>query len=755
VQLVELPYAVIDQIAVGNSEIERDCKILTTNHLWHYLGFLGDTDFTIAIKEGLQEKHYNENSLLMASPNFFEFFGFPLVTGNPSKAFVNKNDLAISETAAKKYFGDKNPIGSIIKLDGSHSLMVTSVFRDIPKNSSIKTDFVISTIGYEQELNGGMIWCMGFYKVRKGANRADLAQRINKNKSRDYGVLKDFMEEQQSISVPYFVPVDQIRSGLFKERDPLYTATFSREKIEFLFIIGFVILIIAWVNYTNIVTANALTRYKEMGMRKVLGARRIHLTIQLIGESLIINFIAFIIAITLSQLLQPVLMNKGIYYDPGWSYLGFKFWMFIVLLILTGAIVSGIYPAYATTYQKFQSNVKFKSSRIIGVRKALLISQFFFTIVLISVLMAIDNQVSYLHKADLGFHSETTIIIKTPTIKTENFESNLGFFVNSLEQTYGVKAVTTSVSVPGEPYEYHWRADFIENKQTGEAQGTPSTGGVAYNFLSFYDIELLAGRGFKKNNPADSNGILLSAMAAKRLGFKNAEDATGRNIYHFILGDEKKEGRILGVYKDIELKPLYQMQENQGSLMTYDQALDGNERRMISVKLATGNIELVLQQCESMFASTFPEGTFSYYFLDDKIRQMYETDIRFKNLISVLSLVAILISCMGLFGLVSIVIIQKTKEIGIRKVLGARFIDLFASVGYRYIGLVVLSSLAASPITYLVIDSYIENFRVRMPVTYHYFLWPFLAMMLLTLLIILSRINYVARLNPSESLRDE
>ncbi|MEQ9423025.1 MAG: FtsX-like permease family protein [Cyclobacteriaceae bacterium] len=753
-ELVQLPFPATERLVLDHPEIESYCQVLSTQTLNTNTGFLNDQEFTITSKFRNQEYHWVESNMLMASSNFLDFFGFELLNGNATEALSNKHNVAISQEKARQIFGDRNPIGQIIELDGKHQLLITSVIKEIPTNFSIRPDFVVSIVGYEKRLNSHSYWNMAYLMLKPNTNKEALINRIRGLNDNYFAEMYEMTADIQSNSQPYFVSMSSIREGGFKERDPLYAETFSRDKLRILFVIGLVIIFIGWVNYSNIITASSLTRLKEMAMRKVMGAGNKSLMLQIFLESLVINLVAFVFAVTLVQSAQPLLNDHGIIFENGWQYLGLPFWGLVTLLMLLGTVLSATFPALNISRPDLKGQKQSTQSGTFGMRKSLLLLQFLSGIGLVSILLAIDGQVKYVLNADMGFNSEAVLAIKTSTLKSSAFENDLKFFTDEVLTIEGVTDASSSSSVPGEPYELHWSYDFIENVKTGTIAGTPTTGGVDHRFVDFYGVELIAGRSFNKDQPADKNSILLSKIAAERIEL-SPEDAIGRKIRVYHQGDSKKEVTVIGVYKDLELKSYYQVQEDQGSILTYGQEVIPKDRRLVSLKITTSNLQESIPKIEELFRKTFPESTFDYFFIDDKIAELYTGDIRFKNIVSGLSLVAILISSMGLFGLVSIVVVQKTREIGIRKVLGAKFGDLYNSIGKSYITLVFIAFILSLPMAYLIIDGYLDNFRERMDIGYELFLLPFLGVLILTMLIIFSRVFYVARLNPSESLRYE
>lgn len=630
------------------------------------------------------EKFQEKNSI-MADSTLFKIFDFPLLYGDKNTALKEPMSIVLSQTAAKKYFGNINPVGQNVLLTGDAlNATVTGVMKDIPENSQIKADVIVSMSSakaiYKQSPDnewGSFGWA-SYLLLKPGTNPKTLTAKFPA-----FTELHDGKEAKESqMYLTFFLePLKEVY--LYSTRDGSKTGNITN--VYIFSIIAIFILLIACINFINLTTARSTERAKEVGIRKVSGAGRLQLAKQFIGESMVIAFIAFLVAVLLCSLLLPLFnqlagkqVSTAFFYHP----------LYIVsLFFIATAIgfVAGFYPAIVLS--SFQPVAVLKGNFSTGtkgilLRKGLVVFQFTISIILIIGTVIVYTQLNYMRNQELGFNKDQTIVINT------NGDKNKDAFKESLSSLAGVLSTSLSSAVPGTGGSVAYSK--MEN-QTGDMQtANLDVGFVDFDYMKQYKMKLVAGRGFSKAFATDTTqAMVINETAAKSLGFHSPRQAIGKKFEQW-----GRKGQIIGVVKDFHYQAL------QAPIKPFSMRIEPNNYYLISIKVATNNLPSTLKSIESKWNQIIPTRPFEYTFLDESFDKQYRDEDRFGSLFFNFAILAIFISCLGLLGLSSYSTIQRTREIGVRKVLGASVSSIVNLLSVDFLKLVLISFIIASPVAF-------------------------------------------------------
>ncbi|MDB5209678.1 MAG: macB 7, partial [Sediminibacterium sp.] len=623
-----------------------------------------------------------------------------------------------------------------------------------PTNSHLLIDYLASykTLGKIQRLDGdtsnstetGWGW-YDFYtyvKLKPGVDPSKLESKLvafcdthmNNDEWRKKNNVKDEL---------HVLPLTDIH--LYSNYNQEAEVNGDGQTVSFLFLIGVLIIFIAWINYINLATARSIERAREVGVRKVLGALRSYLIGQFLTESFLLNLTALLIALIASFLLTPAFNHfVGREVNIGFS-LPTQYWTGFLSLFFLGSFLAGIYPAFVLSGYKAVTVLKgiFKNSTSgILLRKSLIVAQFITSVVLVAGTMIVYQQISYMRSQKLGTDiSQTLVIAGTGAMQDSVYKQVYQPFKDDLLRMNNVKSVTASSSVMGN--EIYWtngsRRLGADTKAT-----TLYNIGIDYDFIPSFQIELKAGRNFSKELATDRKSVLLNETAIKILGFESPEKTVNQKI---IRGRDTL--LVAGVVADFHHQGLQKKVEPMIFI------LRPNSRNFYSVKMGPQNIRSTVASVETTWKKYFPEDPFNYYFLDDSFNQQYKSDRLFGSIFSIFALLAILIACFGLAGLSAYNILQRRKEIGIRKVMGASVKQLLILLSKDFLKLVLISFLVAIPVTVLLMNRWLEDFAYRIHISW----WVFLVAGVISLLIAFVTISFqaikAAVANPVKSLRTE
>ncbi len=683
---------------------------------------------------------FQEDKCLFADSSLFHLFDFKLLQGNPQTALKNPYSIVLSETYAKKYFGNENPVGQTLLFSGDHiPASVTGVMKDIPDNSQIKTDLFVSMSTLTQKINAGIddqwdnFGATSYLLLTPGANAIGLEKKFPAFLTNWIGTDMDKAQMHYTLSLE---PLRDVY--LYSDRDASKTGNIRN--VYIFSIIAVFILLIACFNFINLTTARASERAKEVGIRKVVGASKRQLARQFIGESVLLCLISFILVIGLSVLLLPSfnhlsgkMISHGIF--SNFSYLILLFFASVCI-----GLIAGIYPALVLS--SFKPIIVLKgrfSSGTKGIllRKGLVVAQFTISIALIIGTIIVYSQMKYMRNQDLGFNKDQMIILDS------NGDSARFAFAQSLLSIPNVKSVSLSSSAPGmgnsEAYSQ------VENKNGDMQVATLARYAVDFNFIPQYKMKMVAGRAFSKDFATDTTqAIILNETAVRQFGYSSPDQIIGKRFDQW-----GRQGKVIGVVKDFHYRSLQQ------NIKPLSMVIQPESEGLVNVNVSAADLPQTLAVIESKWKQMIPARPFSYTFLDDTFNKQYRNEDRFEKLFFNFAILAIFISCLGLLGLASYSTLQRTKEIGIRKVLGASVSGITSLLSKDFIKLVLIALVIASPLAWFGMHKWLQGFAYRINIGF----WVFILAGLLAILIAVLTVSFqaikAAVANPVKSLRSE
>ncbi|HTF19366.1 MAG TPA: ABC transporter permease [Chryseolinea sp.] len=695
--------------------------------------------------------YFKEDHIYFASQDFFKVFGVKLLEGTDSTALKGLNKIVLSRSLAKKYFRDESPLGKTMRNNGNTEFMVTGVYDDIPANSHMAIDAVLSFATFakgagrdNEEAMREWQWD-GFYTyllLDKKADANALEKKFNayvlthlEQKFKDFSA--SMVLHLQFVSD---IHLDSSFIGEFKENG-------NRDTTYFLMVVAALTILIAWINYVNLSTAKSIERAREVGIRKVMGSFRSQLVQQFLAESLLLNSVAVAIAIAAVALLTP--WFSGIT-DRPLDYILFRqplFWTSMLALIFGGALLSGMYPAFVLSSYKPVEVLKgrFKNTHAgVAFRKGMVITQFVASLTLIIGTFTVYQQISFMRNQKLGIDVEQTLVMRTPNIVVDSLYGNsFRAFKRQLEQHAEVVAMTGSSSIPGSSPD--WNAGGIRRlSQREDEQNQYRVIMMDADFIPIYGLEVIAGRPFSHEVKNEQKSLMLNESAVKTMGFDNPDQAIDDHV--FFWGDTF---RIVGVVKNYHQESVKKSFEP--LLFRYSDAPWG----LYSIRFNAADVRRSLAGFETDWKAVFPGNPFSYFFLDDHYNKQYKADQQFGEVFGIFSGLAILIACLGLFGLSSLTAIQRTKEIGVRKVLGASVPGILTLISKDYLILMAIAIACAAPLTWWIMSNWLEDFASRISLTWWIFAAPSLLVVVVALLTVSVHTWKAARTNPAKSLRYE
>lgn len=693
-----------------------------------------------------EDRFFKEDHVCFASEDFFKMFSVRLIEGVDSLVLKEPFKIVISESFAKKYFGDENPLGKTLRQNGKTDYEVTGIFEDLPVNTHMEFDALMSFESLKKLWNDEITsWNWdGFYtylELKEGTDPREfesklpaLTEKINGEDLKRFDAGMTF--HLQAIND---IHLDSDFIGEFKPNG-------DRESTYFLSIVAVLIIVIAWINYVNLSTAKSIERAREVGVRKVMGSFRWQLVQQFLLESFLLNTVAVVLAILLVVLLTPWF---GELTGRELDYLLFRerfFWLWVLVLITGGTLLAGIYPAFVLSAYKPVDVLKgrFKNSgRGVIFRKGMVVMQFIASIALIVGTFTVWQQLDYMRNQDLGVDLEQTLILHSPNVVDSTYAQKFEVFKERILALAEVTSVTASTSVPGTQPD--WNAGGVRRLSQREDEAKQYRVILSdHDFVKSYGLQVIAGRDFSSDVANEEKSILINEASVKQFGFSSMEEALNDQIYFW--GDTF---RIVGVLKNYYQESLKKAHEP--LIFRYGKAPGG----YYSIKFNPVHVSGSLREFENQWNQTFPGNPFIHFFLDDHYNQQYQADQRFGTIFGIFSGLAIIIACLGLFGLSSLTVLQRTKEIGVRKVLGASISEIIGLVGKDYVYLMIIAIAISIPLASWVMHTWLENFANRIALSWMIFALPSLLVMCIALATVTIHTFRVARINPSTSLRYE
>lgn len=695
------------------------------------------------------EKTFEEENVFYADSSFFRMFSYPLVSGDRENALSEPGTVLLSQTAAEKYFGGENPIGKTLDVTGwvEGTYRVDGIFRDVLANSHLQFDFVLPMADLLQrsyrDPNAAWNWMnfITYVQLRPDADPKEVEQKFT-------GVLQANMREvfadDNIDTVVDIQPLENIH--LNDDIIAPKSVMGSYRTACFFLIIGVVTLLIALINYINLTTARALKRAREVGIRKAIGAQKRQLAIQFLFESALIILIASALSFFIAELLQPIVNKVAGTHLTNAIWAQMNFWVVFSGLFGLVTLLGGLYPAFVLSSFKPIQVLKGKTGTSytdgLWLRRGLVVFQFTTAIVLLAGTAIVYNQLDYMRAMDLGINIEQIITVPTPRVLPRDTDraTAVETFKQEITRIPAVRQTATSSSVPGRGYGFK---TLVGHETDPTAKISAAGTHVDKNFADLYGLELIAGDGFRDitlpTPDDDPRPVIATETALQSIGIDTPEEA---------LGKEALTGRIVGVFKDFNWSSAHEEPAN--SFFVLSEGL-----QYISIKVDTQLLPQTISTIEEAYKELFPGNPFQYSFVDEVFYRQYQNDQRFASLFNIFAGLAITIACLGLFGLAAFTAEQRTKEIGVRKVLGASVMNIISLMSKDFIVLVLVGFVTAVPIAWYVMSQWLQNFAYRIDVGFGVFLIAGLAAVVIALVTISWQSIKAALTNPAKSLRTE
>lgn len=693
-----------------------------------------------------EEKKFNEKYFFFADSTFFDIFDHQFIKGNPETALDENGSVVITESMARKYFGNDDPLGKTLRFETSINLNVTGVVKDVPSQSHFRFDFIGSMSSLRSAFGGQLpktwVWnpCWTYMVLADNVNPEDLESKFHSF------VQKYFYDAEKDNITMYLQPMLDIH--LKSKLDYEITSNNNITSIYILSAIAIFLLVIAIINYMNMATATSASRAKEIGIKKVSGAFRLQLVRQFLSESIIMSFMALIIALIIAEFIIPVFNDFTGKSISMYTLFEFQNVIIIIVLGILIGVLSGLYPAFYLA--RFNPIVVLKSSLKHSTksglpRKILVVLQFTISITLIIGTLIIHDQLKYMKNADLGFDKENIIVLpinNTPVAKIHDT------FKKELLNNASIVSVTVMDDIFGASHNTHeFRPEGFPDDQW---QFYPALV-VQYDFLKTFDIKLVAGRDYNETNKTDPmSGMLINEAMVKHMGWKDPQEALGKK-FKSLRGEEK----VIGVFNDFHPTSLH---ESSGPFVLNMKEFPGEINfflKFMAIRIQPGSEKNALAVIEKMWHKTAPDRPFEYFFLDKELGELYADEANLSKLSLIFTIIVIFIAALGLLGLASFLVEQKTKEIGIRKVLGASVFSIIKNISVEFIWLILLASIFAWVIAYVIMSDWLDHFSYQVAMNWFVFLLAAFIALALSLLITSFRALMASRTDPVITLKYE
>jgi putative ABC transport system permease protein len=653
------------------------------------------------------DSHFLEQDFYWAGTEIFKVFSIPFVVGDMNTALLDPSSIVVSQSAAKKYFGDESPLGQVLNINDKMDYRVTGVFSDMPAASHFVMDFVVPYEDYFKITSNDITrWQSNFtytyFLLREGADPSVLANDIHR--VIETPLLEKFGAEKPYPRIYFLQALTDIhlKSHNMQEisvnNDMTYIYLFSS--------IAFLTLFIACINYVNLAMARAARRGKEVGMRKVVGARRVQLVQQFLGESFLIVLLALACSLLVVELVLPAFNTLVERQLSIGSMMELRFLLVLVLTVIFVSLLAGGYPAIrmsAFKPVKVMKGIWAKSVRGQNLRNSLVLFQFAVTTTLFICTFTINEQLSFLNDFDVGYNKSNIINL---TIRDRNVRQNIEAIRSELLRNPDVIGVAASDRLPNNIDTF---TSQVLNAEFPDKETTIFYNTADYDFVDLYEIEIESGRNFSKNLGADEEGaFLVNEAAVRAAGWDSPLEQT---ITHW----SGETGPVVGVMKDFYLHSLHSPIE---PLYIF---LEPNNFSYVSIKVMTANTPATIEFIQGVMKKFSPRFPFEYSFFDEEFSRAYHPEQQMVNVFSSFAILAIVVACVGLFGLSAFAAQQRIKEIGIRKILGASVPGITLLLSREFVQWVILANLIAWPVAYVAMEIWLQNFAIRIDQSiFHY-----------------------------------
>ncbi len=728
------PFAAGNHLKAAFQEVEEYTRFYVRNNL-----LLEANDRKYKVEQGA-----------FAMPSFFTVFSFPLLSGDQKTALTEPNTGVISTALAKRLFGATNPLGKVITIEREFPIRITGVYADFPKNSHLKADYLLSFSTFQRLVNprneadkvfdNAWNWdgCLTYLLLNKSANPAKLEAKFP-----NLLLAKEQTDAKTGDGLHLFLqPLADIHlhSHLMFEASP----NGDGNSVYVLLCVAFFIIAIAWINYINLATARAVGRAKEVGVRKAVGSHRSQLIKQFMIESALLNFLAVVTAFFGIMAALPLFnqfTDQQLTYSFVWSG---QFWLALGVMYAIGTVLSGAYPAFVLSRFNPISVLKngissFKEG--VFLRKSLVVIQFSASVFLLVGTITVFRQLQFMRSQNLGIDIGQTLVLDKPINDSTRVNQTKAFKTYLLGQS-SIRSVAVSGNIPGEKVEFN--AGGIRLAGTPEATGKQyRVIGVDHDFVNAFGMKVIAGRNFDAKL-GEKDAVVFNRTGIRQLGFASPEKALGQKIDFW--GDMLT---IVGVVDDFHQQSLREAFEP--LILRLDPGVNGQ----FSIKLADGNPTQAIATVKQAWSQFFPTDPFVYSFLNERYDKQYRADERFGQVFGFFTLLAVLVACLGLLGLATFTAQQRTKEIGVRKVLGASVASIVTLLSKDFLKLVLIAIVIASPLAWYAMHQWLADFAYKIDIEW----WVFALAGLLAVGIALLTVSFqsikAALMNPVKSLRSE
>lgn len=700
------------------------------------------------------------NDPIFVDSNFFQIFSYPMLYGDPAKALEEVFALVVTESRARQLFGTDVELSSLIGKSvqfNNQQLVIKGICKDLPANTVLQYDFFVSYatfINFNPDSDNSWTWSdfYHFLELAPGTDVAALEAKFDDFSKRHFNGEEVSGSEEQF----YLQPIAEARLNSANLEYEIATTANGRS-VSTMLLIAFFILILAWINYVNLATVRAIERSREVGVRKIVGARRAQLMGQFLSEALLMNLIAFLLATQLAEIARHHLIPYlGLELPKSFLWGGegaVALISVVVLVLLLGVLITGSYPAFVLSGFKMTNIIKGKfqqagSGRLL--RRGLIVFQFAASIALMAGTMLVYRQITFMNKQDLGVAIDQTLILTGPAVTQfdSNFIYKMNAFKGELAKISGVSKAASSSRIPG-----MMTGRMFDVRSTGpnRDQGfTTSFMDVDYDYTGFYELEPVSGRTLRLSDHnfdgSQVKNVLINEAAVELFGFENAEAALNEQL---TFGTSTRNWDIVGVLPNFHQRSLQYKIEPLIFLPFYSSS------HYISVKMENADVSQVLASVKERYEDFFPGNAFNSFFLDDAFQRNYESEVIFSRILLFFTLLAILVACLGLFSLVSYTTFLRSKEIGIRKVLGASVSSIVGLISQDFLKLIGLAVLLGIPVAWYILRLWLRDFAYQTAIPWWLFGVVGLLAMCIGVLTVGGQSLKAALTNPVEAIKQE
>ena len=697
------------------------------------------------------DRNFIEKGLYYADSTVFEVFSWKLIRGNPKTALAHPNSIVFTQSMARKYFGEEDPMNKTVTFDNEEEFKVTGIMEDVPHNTHFHFDFLASlnSVAHSQSETWMSDRYATYLLLQEGVRDRDLEPKLGDFLKKHMGpqikeALGISMEEWLSSGNRYGYYLEPLTGIYLDSEATMQMEPLGDKRYVIIFsLVAVFILIIACVNFMNLTTAKASNRAKEVGMRKVAGARRKQLITQFLSESVVLSFIALIVSLALVHLMMPT-FNQITQKELSIPYLSEPLFIpsLIVLAIITG-LIAGSYSSLSLSSFNIITVLKGRISsgrKGAWFRSGLVVFQFAISVAIIIATFVVYNQLQYMQNKKLGFDKENVLVIERPYA----LGSQLKTFKQELLKNPEIITAEASNQVPGSGFS---GAVFQKEEAASDEMIHFRTMRAGYDFPEAMGMKIKKGRYFSEDFRGDSSCVVVNESAVKALGY---DEPVGRHLMGYRNGEVVLKLKIIGVMEDFHTESMHERIPN--VVMRYP----GNfNESYMAVRVNSQNIKRSLDKVERLWQEFLPQQPFDYFFMDTHFDNLHKSETRTGKLLGIFSVLAIFIASMGLFGLSSFITEQRTKEIGVRKVMGSTVTNILLLLNKQFTQWILIANIIAWPVAWYFMNDWLQNFAYRIDLSLQAFILAGLGSIILALITVSYQTFRAASVNPARSLRYE